>query len=48
MNQPTTRELLEKQGAEPMTSTPEEMLKHINAEYGRFTQAIRLADLKVQ
>ena len=48
MNNPTTRELLERQGAEPMTSTPEEMLKHINAEYARFTQAIKLADLKVQ
>ena len=48
MNNPTTRELMQKQGAEPMTSTPEEMLKHINAEYGRFTQAIKLADLKVQ
>ena len=48
MNNPTTRELLERQGAEPMTSTPEEMLKHINAEYARFTQAIKVADLKVQ
>ena len=48
MNNPTTRELLERQGAEPMTSTPEEMLKHINAEYGRFSQAIKLAGLTVQ
>jgi tripartite-type tricarboxylate transporter receptor subunit TctC len=48
MNNPTTRELLERQGAEPMTSTPEEMLRHINAEYGRFTQAIKLAGLTVQ
>jgi hypothetical protein len=31
-----------------MTSTPEEMLRHINVEYGRFSQAIKLADLKVQ
>jgi tripartite-type tricarboxylate transporter receptor subunit TctC len=48
MNNETTRELLEKQGAEPMISTPEEMLRHINAEYGRFAQAIKLADLRVQ
>src|SRR5262245_23089811 len=48
MNQPVTREQLERQGAEPMTSTPEQMLAHINAEYGRFAQAIKLADLKVQ
>ena len=48
MNNPTTRELFERQGAEPMTSTPEEMLKLINAEYGRFTQAIKLAGLTVQ
>jgi len=43
-----TREQLERQGAEPMTSTPEAMLAHIDAEYGRFAQAIKLADLKVQ
>lgn len=48
MNNPTTRELFERQGAEPMTSTPEEMLKLINAEYGRFGQAIKLAGLTVQ
>lgn len=48
MNDPTTREMFERQGAEPMTSTPEEMLKHINAEYGRFAQAIKLAGLTMQ
>ena len=48
MNNPTTRELFERQGAEPMTSTPEEMLRFINAEYGRFTQAIKLAGLTIQ
>jgi tripartite-type tricarboxylate transporter receptor subunit TctC len=48
MNNPTTREMFERQGAEPMTSTPEQMLAHINAEYGRFSQAIKLAGLKVQ
>jgi len=29
---PATREQFERQGAEPVTSTPEEMLKFINAE----------------
>jgi tripartite-type tricarboxylate transporter receptor subunit TctC len=48
MNDPATKELFERQGAEVMTSTPEQMLTHINAEYGRFSQAIKLAGLKVQ
>ena len=48
MNDPTTREFFERQGAEPMTSTPDQFLNHINAEYGRFAQAIKLAGLKVQ
>lgn len=48
MNNPTTREQFERQGAEPITSTPEEMLTFINAEYARFTQAIKLAGLTVQ
>ena len=48
MNDPTTREHLARQGADPITSTPEEMLSVINAEYGRFTQAIKLAGLTVQ
>ena len=48
MNNPATREMFERQGAEPMTSTPEEMLRFINAEYGRFTQAIKLAGLTIQ
>jgi len=48
MQDPTTREQFERQGAEPVTSTPEEMLKFINAEYGRFAQAIKLAGLTVQ
>ena len=48
MNNPTTREMFERQGAEPMTSTPEEMLRFINAEYGRFSQAIKLAGLTIQ
>ena len=48
MNDPTTRELFERQGAEVTTSTPEQMLAFINAEYGRFGTAIKLAGLKVQ
>jgi tripartite-type tricarboxylate transporter receptor subunit TctC len=48
MNDPATRELFERQGAEVTTSTPEQMLAHINAEYGRFTRAIKLAGLTVQ
>jgi tripartite-type tricarboxylate transporter receptor subunit TctC len=48
MNEPATRELFERQGAEVTTSTPEEMLAHINAEYGRFTRAIKLAGLTIQ
>ena len=48
MNDPATREMFERQGAEPMTSTPQEFLAHINAEYARFSQAIKLAGLKVQ
>jgi tripartite-type tricarboxylate transporter receptor subunit TctC len=48
MNDPTTRELFERQGAEPITSSPEQMLNHINAEYGRFAHAIKLAGLTMQ
>jgi tripartite-type tricarboxylate transporter receptor subunit TctC len=48
MNNPTTREQFERQGAEPTTSTPEAFLKHIDAEQARFAQAIKLAGLKVQ
>lgn len=48
MKDAQTREMFERQGAEPLISTPEEMLKLINAEYGRFTQAIKLANLTIQ
>ena len=48
MNEPLTKELFERQGAESMTSTPEEMLAFIYAEYARFSTAIKLAGLKVQ
>jgi tripartite-type tricarboxylate transporter receptor subunit TctC len=48
MKDAQTREMFERQGAEPLISTPEEMLKLINAEYGRFSQAIKLANLTIQ
>ena len=43
---PATRELFERQGADPVTSTPAEFKKFVSEEYARFTQAIRLANLK--
>ncbi len=48
ISNPATRELLERQGGEPVTSTPAEFTKFINAEYARFGEAIRLARLKVE
>ena len=47
LNNPTTRELLERQGGDPVTSTPAEFIKFIDEEYARFGDAIRLANLKV-
>ena len=43
-----TRELMERQGGEPLTSTPEEMLRVINEDYVRMGAAIKLARLKVE
>jgi tripartite-type tricarboxylate transporter receptor subunit TctC len=48
MSDKTTREQFERQGAEPLTSTPAEMLKLISVEQGRFAQAIKLAGLTIQ
>ena len=48
LNQPATRELLERQGGDPVTSTPAEFVKFIDEEYARFGQAIKLANLKVE
>ena len=48
INNPTTRELLERQGGEPVTNTPAEFIKFIYEEYARFGEAIRLANLKVE
>ncbi len=48
VNQPQTRELLERQGGDPVTTTPAGFVKFINEEYTRFGQAIKLANLKVE
>ena len=48
VNQPATRELLERHGADPVTTTPAEFIKLINEEYARFGEAIKLANLKVE
>ncbi len=45
---PATRELMGRQGAEPITGTGAEMVKFIHDEYARFGQAIKLAKLKVE
>lgn len=45
---PATRELLERQGGEPITTTPAEFLAFINQEHERFGSAIRIAKLDVQ
>jgi tripartite-type tricarboxylate transporter receptor subunit TctC len=43
-----TREQMERQGGEPVISTPAEMLQVINEDYARMAQAIGLAKLKVE
>jgi tripartite-type tricarboxylate transporter receptor subunit TctC len=48
INNPATRELLERQGGDPVTTTPAEFVKFINEEYARFGEAVRLANLKVE
>ena len=48
VSQPATRELLERQGGDPVTTTPAEFIKLINEEYARFGEAIKLANLKVE
>lgn len=48
INDPGTRKLLENQGAEPVTSTGAEFLKLIEEDYQRFSQAIKIAGLKVE
>jgi tripartite-type tricarboxylate transporter receptor subunit TctC len=48
MRDPTTREHFMRQGADPIFTTPAEMVAMIEAEYGRFGQAIKLAGLTIQ
>lgn len=48
LSDPATRELMERQGGEPTTSTPAEMLRVIAEDYARMGQAIKLAKLKVE
>lgn len=48
MNDPATREAFARQGADPMIGTPADMVALIEAEYGRFAQAIKLAGLTIQ
>jgi tripartite-type tricarboxylate transporter receptor subunit TctC len=48
LSDPATREHMERQGGEPLISTPAEMLKLINDDYARMGQAIKVAKLKVE
>jgi tripartite-type tricarboxylate transporter receptor subunit TctC len=48
LNDAATREQIERQGGEPVISTPAEMLRVINEDYARMGQAIKLAKLKVE
>ncbi len=48
MKQPDTREQIERQGGDPVVSTPEEFAKFIREEWDRFGQAIKAAKLKVE
>lgn len=48
MKQPDTREQIERQGGDPVVSTPEEFAKFIREEWDRFGGAIRAANLKVE
>jgi tripartite-type tricarboxylate transporter receptor subunit TctC len=43
-----TRELIERQGGEVVTNTPDEFVRFVKEEYARFGEAIRLANLKVE
>jgi tripartite-type tricarboxylate transporter receptor subunit TctC len=48
ISDPTAREQMERQGGEPLTSTPQEMLRVIDGDYARMGTAIKLAKLKVE
>lgn len=45
---PATREMIERQGGDPVVNTPAEFTKFIGQEYARFSQAISIAKLKVE
>ncbi len=45
---PATRELMERQGGDPVSGTPEEFIRFVREETARFGEAIRLAGLKVE
>ena len=48
VNDPVAREMIERQGGDPVTNTPAEFTKFIGQEYARFSQAIKIAKLKVE
>ena len=48
VNDPVTRDMIERQGGDPVTSTPAELTRFIEQEYARFSQAISIAKLKVE
>ena len=48
LNDPSSREALERQGGEPWMTTPPEMVKFIEAEQERFRQAIKIANVQPQ
>jgi tripartite-type tricarboxylate transporter receptor subunit TctC len=48
LSDPRAREQMERQGGEPVISTPAEMLRVINEDYARMGEAIKLAKLKVE
>jgi tripartite-type tricarboxylate transporter receptor subunit TctC len=48
MQEPATREQMERQGGDPVINTPAEFARFIKEEYARFGEAIRLANLKVE
>ncbi|MGE5523652.1 MAG: tripartite tricarboxylate transporter substrate-binding protein, partial [Rhodospirillaceae bacterium] len=48
LNDPSTRETLERQGGEPWITTPTDMVKFIEEENVRFAQAIKIANLQPQ
>jgi tripartite-type tricarboxylate transporter receptor subunit TctC len=48
MKMPDMRELIERQGADPVTNTPAEFAHFIGEEWNRYMQAIKVADIKIE